>query len=163
DAAARALGADEVAEALSREFTVTRNGTRGMVWLEPLVEVERDGVRYGYGPVMPEDAASVAGAIRTGSEHPLALGPVEELPWMKAQTRLTFARVGVIDPLSVDEYEAHGGLAGLRRAISVGPEKIVDEVTESGLRGRGGAGFPTGIKWKTVAGAKAVRKYIVCN
>ncbi|CAM2993507.1 formate dehydrogenase beta subunit [Paracoccus aminovorans] len=163
DAAAKALGADAVAEALARDFTVTRNGTRGMVWLEPLVEVERDGVRYGYGPVEPGDVAGLVEAIRSRADHPLALGPVEELPWMKGQMRLTFARVGVIDPFSVEEYEAHGGLAGLRRAIEMGPEKIVEEVTESGLRGRGGAGFPTGIKWKTVAGAKAVRKYIVCN
>lgn len=163
DAAARALGADEVAETLAQDFTVTRNGTRGMIWLEPLVEVERDGVRYGYGPVEPEDVAGVVQAIHSGAAHPLALGPVEDLPWMKAQTRLTFARVGVIDPLSVEEYQAHGGLVGLRRAIEVGPEATVQDVTDSGLRGRGGAGFPTGIKWKTVAGAKAARKYIVCN
>ncbi len=134
-----------------------------MIWLEPLVEVERDGLRYGYGPVAPEDVAWLAEAIRSGGEHPLALGPVEDLPWMRGQTRLTFARVGVIDPLSTAEYEAHGGLAGLRRALEAGPEETVEEVTASGLRGRGGAGFPTGIKWKTVAGAEAAQKYIVCN
>ncbi|MTH77242.1 formate dehydrogenase beta subunit [Paracoccus aestuariivivens] len=163
DAAAKALGADEVAKALTRDFEVTRNGTRGMVWLEPLVEVERDGVRYGYGPVEADDVAGLIEALRSGADHPLALGPVEDLPWMKAQKRLTFARVGVIDPLSLAEYEAHGGFSGLRRAIALGPDAIVDEVTQSGLRGRGGAGFPTGIKWKTVAGAKATQKYIVCN
>ena len=166
DAAARAVGADEVADALARalpDAQITRNGTRGMVWLEPLVEVERDGLRYGYGPVAPEDVARLAEAILAGSDHPLALGPVEELPWMRGQTRLTFARVGVIDPISTAEYEAHGGLAGLRRALDLGPEKTVEEVTASGLRGRGGAGFPTGIKWKTVAGAKAAQKYIICN
>ena len=163
DAAARALGADAVAKALAADFTVTRNGTRGMIWLEPLVEVERDGVRYGYGPVEPGDVAGLVEAIRGGADHPLALGPVEDLPWMKAQQRLTFARVGVIDPFSVEDYQAHGGLDGLRRAIGIGPEAIVAEVSESGLRGRGGAGFPTGIKWKTVAGAQAPRKYIVCN
>ena len=166
DAAARAVGADEVADALARalpDAQIIRNGTRGMIWLEPLVEVERDGLRYGYGPVAPEDVAGLAEAIRTGGDHPLALGPVEELPWMRGQTRLTFARVGVIDPMSTAEYEAHGGLAGLRRALELGPEKTVEEVTASGLRGRGGAGFPTGIKWKTVAGAKAVQKYIICN
>ena len=166
DAAARAMGADEVAGALTQalpEARITRNGTRGMIWLEPLVEVERDGVRYGYGPVAPEDVATLAEAIRSGGDHPLALGPVGDLPWMRGQTRLTFARVGVIDPLSIDEYQAHGGLAGLRRALDLGPEQTVDEVTASGLRGRGGAGFPTGIKWKTVAGAKAAQKYIICN
>ncbi|MTH64548.1 formate dehydrogenase beta subunit [Paracoccus shanxieyensis] len=163
DAAAKALGADDVAEALGREFTVTRNGTRGMIWLEPLVEVERGGVRYGYGPVEVGDVAGLLDALRSGADHPLALGPVEDLPWMRAQQRLTFARVGVIDPLSVEEYQTHGGLEGLRRALDIGPEAVVQDVTDSGLRGRGGAGFPTGIKWKTVAGAQAPRKYIVCN
>ena len=166
DAAAKALGADEVAGALAQampDAQITRNGTRGMIWLEPLVEVERGGVRYGYGPVAPGDVAGIVQAIRSGGDHPLALGPVEELPWMRGQMRLTFARVGVIDPLSITEYQAQGGLAGLRRAIAVGPEATVAEVTSSGLRGRGGAGFPTGIKWKTVAGAKAAQKYIICN
>ncbi|ATQ54373.1 formate dehydrogenase beta subunit [Paracoccus yeei] len=163
DAAAKALGADEVAAALARDFTVTRNGTRGMIWLEPLVEVERDGVRHGYGPVEAGDVPGLVAALREGADHPLALGPVDDLPWMRAQQRLTFQRVGVIDPLSVEEYQAQGGLDGLRRAIGMGPEAIVAEVSESGLRGRGGAGFPTGIKWKTVAGALAPRKYIVCN
>ncbi|WP_103334547.1 formate dehydrogenase beta subunit [Pseudotabrizicola formosa] len=164
DAAARALGADEVAAALQAEaarrgidLTIVRNGSRGMVWLEPLVEVETAQGRMGFGPV---EAASVAQVFDGG---PLALGPVEDLPWMKAQTRLTFARCGVIDPLSVDDYRAHGGCTGLLRALGMDVEGRLAEVTESGLRGRGGAGFPTGIKWRTVAGAVADRKYIVCN
>ena len=164
DAAARALGADDVADAIRREaaargveIMLTRNGSRGMIWLEPLVEVEIDGVRMGFGPMTPEDVPALF-----DPGHPRALGPVDELPWMKAQSRLTFARVGVIDPLSLDDYQAHGGLAGLRAAIAA-PEAIVQAVTDSGLRGRGGAGFPTGIKWATVARAAAERKYIVCN
>lgn len=161
DAAARALGADEVAEAVQREMGVapTRNGSRGMIWLEPLMELEIDGVRHGFGPVAAEDVPAI---LADPKGHPLALGPVEDLPWMKRQTRLTFARVGVIDPLSLEDYKAHGGLEGLKAALAA-PEKIISEVTESGLRGRGGAGFPTGIKWATVAKAAADRKYIVCN
>ncbi len=168
DAAARALGADAVAAAVKAEatrrgldLTVVRNGSRGMVWLEPLVEVEMPTGRYAFGPVCAKD---VPGLFEAGfHEHALALGRTEDLPWMKRQTRLTFARVGVIDPLSLDDYAAHGGLVGLKRALAMTPEAIVAEVTESGLRGRGGAGFPTGIKWKTVAGATASQKYIVCN
>lgn len=161
DAAARALGADEVAEAVQREMGVapTRNGSRGMIWLEPLMEIEIEGVRHGFGPVAAEDVSAI---LADPKGHPLALGPVEDLPWMKRQTRLTFARVGVIDPLSLEDYKAHGGLEGLKAALAA-LEKIVAEVTESGLRGRGGAGFPTGIKWATVARAAADRKYIVCN
>lgn len=167
DAAARAVGADDVVQALTQkaaesgtQITVIRNGSRGMVWLEPLVEVERDGVRYAYGPATPEDAADILSGAQTGK----ALGPTEALPWMARQNRLTFARVGVIDPLSVRDYRAHGGFAGLTRALGMkGGDALIDEVTQSGLRGRGGAGFPTGIKWKTVAGASALQKYIVCN
>lgn len=165
DSAARSLGADQVAATLAAaakargiDARIIRTGTRGMIWLEPLVEVEIDGIRHGYGPATPEDA----GAILAG-DSPKALGPVEELDWMKRQTRLTFARVGVIDPLDLADYEAHGGLAGLRRALTLPAGGIVEEVTKSGLRGRGGAGFPTGIKWKTVQGADAPQKYIVCN
>ncbi|MBN7784166.1 NADH-quinone oxidoreductase subunit NuoF [Ponticoccus gilvus] len=165
DSAAKALGADDVVRALESaaraagvEIAVTRTGSRGMVWLEPLVEVEIDGVRHGYGPALPSDAA----AILDGSSSK-ALGPVEELDWMKRQTRLTFARCGVIDPLSLAEYEAHGGLVGLRRAAAMSGREIVEEVKASGLRGRGGAGFPTGIKWQTVHDAEGPQKYIVCN
>ncbi len=167
DAAAKALGADDVAlaivtEAASRGVVVelVRNGSRGMVWLEPLVEVVTDAGRMAFGPMDVGDVAGLFGDLRL---HPKALGLTDDLPWMRGQTRLTFARVGVIDPLSVVDYRDHGGLVGLQRALAMGPEAVVAEVTESGLRGRGGAGFPTGIKWKTVAGAKADRKYIVCN
>ena len=167
DAAAKALGADEVAAAVLAEAArrgisveLVRNGSRGMVWLEPLVEVVVGADRLGFGPMSASDVAGLFGDL---ANHPKALGVTEDLPWLQGQTRLTFARVGVIDPLSLAEYEAHGGLAGLRRAIGMTGDAVVDEVTASGLRGRGGAGFPTGIKWKTVAGAKADRKYIVCN
>ncbi len=164
DSAAKALGADAVAEAIRAEaetrgldVKLIRTGTRGMIWLEPLVEVDRDGVRMGYGPVGPGDVPALLDGTLDG------LGPVEEIPFLAKQTRLTFARVGVIDPLSLADYEAHGGLSGLRRAIAMSGEEIVAEVTASGLRGRGGAGFPTGIKWTTVLGAEADQKYIVCN
>ncbi|MBC7737455.1 MAG: NADH-quinone oxidoreductase subunit NuoF [Candidatus Saccharibacteria bacterium] len=160
DSAAVALGADEVAAAIGDRAEVVRNGSRGMVWLEPLVEVETPEGRLAFGPMEPDDVAGLFGDL---SLHPKALGLTEDLPWMKGQTRLTFARVGIVDPLSMTDYRAHGGLKGLARALTLEPAAIVAEVTASGLRGRGGAGFPTGIKWNTVAGAKADRKYIVCN
>ena len=167
DAAAKALGADAVAaavlaEALKRgvEVTLVRNGSRGMVWLEPLVEVETSAGRIGFGPC---DVADVAGLFGDLFAHPKALGRVEDIPFFAKQTRLTFARVGLIDPVSLDDYQANGGLSGLRRALGLTGAQIVAEVTDSGLRGRGGAGFPTGIKWKTVAEAQATQKYIVCN
>jgi formate dehydrogenase iron-sulfur subunit len=151
-----------VTEAAARgvEVTVVRNGSRGMIWLEPLVEVVTEYGRMGFGPMSVADVAALFGDIEA---HPKALGLTEELPWMKRQTRLTFARVGVVDPLSLKDYELHHGLKGLRRAITMEPAAIVQEVTDSGLRGRGGAGFPTGIKWKTVHDAQAPQKYIVCN
>ncbi|WP_281982567.1 formate dehydrogenase beta subunit [Thalassorhabdomicrobium marinisediminis] len=164
DSAAKAVGADDVAEAIAKDaaardldVTVIRTGSRGMIWLEPLVEVETDAGRVGYGPVAVEDVPALLDGKLAG------LGLVEGLDWMKGQTRLTFQRCGVIDPLDLADYEAHGGLAGLRRAIAMAPQEIVDEVTTSGLRGRGGAGFPTGIKWNTVLAAPASQKYIVCN
>ena len=158
DAAARALGADAVADAFADlGHQVIRNGSRGMIWLEPLVEIEQGGVRRAYGPVTPADVAGIlAGSVES-------LGPVERIPFFARQTRLTFARCGVIDPLNLADYEAHGGLVGLRRALEMGSEGIIAQVKESGLRGRGGAGFPTGIKWETVAGAAGPQKYIVCN
>ncbi len=167
DSAAVALGADEVASAIMThaaqagvKVDLIRNGSRGMVWLEPLVEVETDAGRIGFGPMSPADVAGLFGDL---SAHPKALGLVDALPWMAGQTRLTFARCGVIDPLSLADYRAHGGFVGLARAQAMSGADIVAEITASGLRGRGGAGFPTGIKWKTVADAKAAQKYIVCN
>ncbi|MGQ3214704.1 formate dehydrogenase beta subunit [Shinella sp.] len=171
DAAALALGADRVAKALAREadtrkldIKIVRNGSRGMHWLEPLVEVETVEGRIAYGPVKPSDLASLLDAgLLEGKAHALCLGGTEDIPFLKNQTRLTFARCGVIDPVSLDDYKAHGGLKGLEKAIAMAPADVVKEVTDSGLRGRGGAGFPTGIKWKTVLDAPGDRKYIVCN
>ena len=167
DSAAVALEADEIADAIRAhahtkgvDLTLVRNGSRGMVWLEPLAEVETPAGRMAFGPMTLADVPALFGDL---AAHPKALGLTEDLPWLKAQTRLTFARVGVIDPLSLADYRAHGGLTGLERALGMAPADMVAEVTNSGLRGRGGAGFPTGIKWKTVSEAKADRKYIVCN
>ena len=168
DAAAKALGSEKVAAVLQSEaaqrgidLVLTRVGSRGMVWLEPLLEIETPEGRLAFGPVTARD---VAGLFDAGfGAHPLALGLTEQIAFLKRQTRLTFARCGVVDPLSMAQYRAHGGLSGLTRALGMTCDAMVAEVTESGLRGRGGAGFPTGIKWKTVAGAVASQKYIVCN
>ena len=164
DAASLALGADAVAVALAPHATVVRTGSRGMMWLEPLVEVETAAGRIAYGPVEAADVAGLlAAGMLEGGAHRLRQGPTDAIPYMKRQTRLTFARCGVIDPLTLADYEAHGGLDGLRKAIAAGPAATMDIVLKSGLRGRGGAGFPTGIKWKTTADAEGDRKYIVCN
>jgi formate dehydrogenase iron-sulfur subunit len=169
DSAARSVGADEVAERITAvaaarglDVEVVRTGSRGMLWLEPLVEVETAQGRVGYGPVEPEQVDGLVGEGMLEGAAP-GLGPVEDLDWLRRQQRLTFARVGVVDPRSADDYERHGGVAGLRAALAMGPEAVVEAVVESGLRGRGGAGFPAGIKWRTVAGAEADVKFVCCN
>ena len=182
DAAALAAGADEVVDALRESAggrglspRSVRNGSRGLLWLEPLLEIATPAGRVAFGPVRASDVASLvdagllddstaqAGLPESLAAHPLHLGPIEQLPYFAKQQRITFARVGVIDPLSLDEYAAHGGWAGLDKALTLAPSAVVGEVLESGLRGRGGAAFPAGIKWKTVAAADAPRKAVVCN
>ena len=171
DSAARSVGADRVAIAIAREatkygidLTLVRNGSRGALWLEPLVEVATDRGRTAYGPVRVEDVPSLFSAdFHLGGKHPLSLGLTDEITWLARQDRVTFARVGIVDPLSLADYEAHGGLAGLRRALSMAREEIISEVIDSGLRGRGGAGFPAGIKWRTVLQTTGDHKYICCN
>ncbi|MBP1852224.1 formate dehydrogenase beta subunit [Rhizobium halophytocola] len=171
DAAALAVGADKVVAAIEREATargleveIVRNGSRGMLWLEPLVEVRTPSGRVAYGPVKPSDVSSLFdGGFLEGGHHPLGHGETHDMPYLANQTRLTFSRCGITDPLSIADYRHYKGLTGLEKAIAMTPAEIVKEVTDSGLRGRGGAGFPTGIKWNTVLGAKADQKYIVCN
>jgi formate dehydrogenase iron-sulfur subunit len=171
DSAALALGADDVAQAVRAEAArrnievkLIRNGSRGMLWLEPLIEVQTARGRVAFGPVSAEDVGALFDAdFQNGGKHALNLGLTEELAYLKKQERLTFARVGITDPLSLEDYLAHDGFQGLRKALAMQPAAIVQQVTDSGLRGRGGAAFPTGIKWKTVLNTAAAQKYIVCN
>ncbi|HKU96472.1 MAG TPA: NADH-quinone oxidoreductase subunit NuoF [Vineibacter sp.] len=171
DAGALAVGAEDVVEALQAGLArrrlaadIVRTGSRGLYWLEPMVEVATPAGRIAYGPVMPEDVESLLDAgLLSGGPHALRLGLPEEIPFLKRQTRLTFARCGVIDPMSLDDYRAYGGWRGLERAIALASADVVETVVQSGLRGRGGAGFPTGVKWRTAAQATAAQKYIVCN
>ncbi|HEX4740212.1 MAG TPA: NADH-ubiquinone oxidoreductase-F iron-sulfur binding region domain-containing protein [Caulobacteraceae bacterium] len=171
DSAAVAVGADKVARALSDEaarrelsIEIVRTGSRGLAWLEPLVEAETPSGRIGYGPVRVADVASLFDAnLAHGGAHELRIGAPEAHPWLAGQTRITFARCGLVDPASLADYRAHGGFEGLAQARTIGPAKTMEAVTVSGLRGRGGAGFPAGIKWKTVADAPGDVKYIVCN
>jgi formate dehydrogenase iron-sulfur subunit len=171
DATACALGADEVARLIcdgaagrGLDVEVIRNGSRGAFWLEPMVEVETEAGRLAFGPV---HAADVPGLFEAGfpgeAQYPLALGLVDDIPWLAKQERLTFARAGLGDPVSLDDYQSLRGYKGLERALEMEPQAIVDEIKESGLRGRGGAAFPTGIKWQTVLDTSADQKYIVCN
>ncbi len=171
DTGARSVGADDVAGAIDQQVRahsldaiVVRNGSRGAYWLEPLIEIDSVDGRVGFANVTPAGAVSLfeSGAMPTVS-HPSSIGLVESLPWLREQQRLMFSRVGIIDPLSLDDYRAHGGLTGLERALTLGRQDIVTEIKTSGLRGRGGAAFPAGIKWQTVHDTVAAQKYIVCN
>lgn len=172
DTTALSLEADKVAAAIVLEaqkkqlaIELVRNGSRGMLWLEPLIEVETDNGRVGYAAVEPAQVASLfeADFIQGSQQHHSCIGLVEELPYLKKQQRLTFARAGITDPVSLNDYESMDGYQGLKNALKLAPQQIVDEVKASGLRGRGGAAFPTGIKWQTVLDTPSEQKYIVCN
>ena len=171
DSVARAVGAEDVVVALITHargrvvpLEIQRTSSRGLYWLEPLLEVDTPQGRFGFGPMTADDVPSVLEALKgEPSSHPLALGLVEELPYLKTQQRLLFARAGITRPLYLDDYLDHGGFEGLKRAIAIGGEQTATEVFDSGLRGRGGAAFPAGIKWRTVRGTQAAQKYIVCN
>jgi formate dehydrogenase iron-sulfur subunit len=171
DSSAVSVGADAVAAGIVDEarrrgldIELVRTGSRGLFWLEPLVEVETAAGRLGYGPVAPAEVPELFEAgFLTGGSHSNALGRVEDIPYLARQQRLIFARCGITDPLSLDDYRRHGGLRGLEGALRLGSTPTIEEILASGLRGRGGAGFPTGIKWRTTAGTKADQKYVVCN
>jgi formate dehydrogenase iron-sulfur subunit len=171
DAAALGVGAEQTAQAIVAEaalrgvaIELVRNGSRGLLWLEPLVEVEVAGTRMAYGPVQPHDVAGLFDAdFIAGKPHALGHGATQQIPYFKKQERLTFARVGLTDPRSLADYLSHGGYRGLSAALAMNPADIVAAITASGLRGRGGAAFPAGIKWKTVLGAANPQKYVVCN
>lgn len=172
DTTALSLGANKIAaliqaEAASRglDIEIVRNGSRGLFWLEPLIEVQTPEGRIGFGPLSTDDIATLFDErFHEGRQtHPASLGLVEEIPYLKNQQRLTFARAGITDPVSLEDYTSHDGYKGLKNALKLSGQQIVDEVKTSGLRGRGGAAFPTGIKWQTVLDAPGEQKYIVCN
>ena len=176
DSSALSMGAEKVAAAIALEakkrgldIQIIRNGSRGLYWLETMVEVATEKGRVAYGPVKVKDVASLFDADFLNANdanvkpHSLSLGLTEEIAWLKKQQRLTFARVGITDPISLTDYLEHDGYKGLKNALQLSAADIVKTVTDSGLRGRGGAAFPTGIKWKTVLGCEATQKYIVCN
>ncbi len=165
------VGADDVALAVARaaksrgaRIEIVRNGSWGACWLEPVVEVQVGDRRIAYGNVAPDDVPGLFDAgLLEGGEHDKRIGPVDEIDYLTSQDRWTFWRVGLTEALSLDDFLAHQGFEALQKAWDIGPDAVIDAVTESGLRGRGGAGFPTGIKWRTVADATADRKYIACN
>ena len=171
DSAAIAAGADEVVDAIHKEaaarglaIDVQRNSSRGLFWLEPLVEVLTAQGRVAYGPVAFEDVPSLFDAdFFHGAQHPLCLGLTDAIPYLAKQQRLTFARMGVTRPTSLDDYAAHGGWVGLKNAVAMQGDAVVQTLLDSGLRGRGGAAFPAGIKWRTVRATTATQKYVVCN
>lgn len=179
DTAAASVGADEVAEAVARwtashsgsGLALHRNGSRGAAWLEPLMEIDTPRGRLGFAQLSSADVPALLDQLSgelgrsdtPGLAHARCIGLVDEHPWFRMQQRLMFARAGRIDPLSIDEYRDTGGLAGLQRALQLDQSSVVQEVIDSGLRGRGGAAFPTGIKWRTVQQAAAASKYVVCN
>ncbi len=171
ETAAVSVGADEVALAIARvakktstDIELIRNGSWGASWLEPLVEVEVDGTRIAYGNVTVDDVASMfESGLITGGEHERRLGPINEIPYLINQDRWTFWRCGLVNPLSIKDFELHQGFKALEKAFAEGAEAVLQAVADSGLRGRGGAGFPTGIKWRTVADAPGEQKYIACN
>ncbi|KGS04504.1 formate dehydrogenase beta subunit [Burkholderia sp. ABCPW 111] len=171
DSAALAVGADALARAIEAEaaargtaIELVRNGSRGLLWLEPLVEIGTAAGRVGYANLTAADVPALfdAGWL-DGGEHPARVGIVDEMPYLKRQQRLTFARIGITDPLSIDDYVAHGGLEGLKNALALDGAAACETLVESGLRGRGGAAFPAGVKWRTVREAAAAQKYVVCN
>lgn len=157
DTSARAVGADRLAKAWEKErdVEIVRTSSRGAFYLEPLVETDEPHGRIGW----PNAAERDLSRILRGEGGT----PIEKIPFLARQTRVTFANAGVTRPLSLEDYRSHGGFEGLDAALRLAPEKIIEEMLVSKLRGRGGAAFPVGRKWQAAYETHADRKYVVAN
>ncbi|MBC7077979.1 MAG: NADH-quinone oxidoreductase subunit F, partial [Synergistales bacterium] len=148
---------------------VKRVGCVGLCFREPLVEVDMDGVRTIYGDVTPEFAAQIARSLLKGElpESHIVYSDKAEAPEnavLDGQMRVVLKNSGIIDPEDMGDYVARGGYKAAKRAISeMQPEKIIETIEESGLRGRGGGGFPTGRKWRACREAEGDIKYVIAN
>lgn len=165
------------AQGLENDVDVVETACIGLCYAEPLVEVRRAGEpSVLYSRVSPKDVgklvkehlvegnpvASKAEAVMSDSEY-MGIKPFSQHPMIALQKRIVLRNCGVIDPSSFEHYLARGGYKGIERAFSMSPEEVIEEMKASGLRGRGGAGFPTGVKWGFARASKSDEKYIICN
>ena len=145
-------------------FTVEKVGCNGLCFAEPIVEVITDeGESILYGRLEEKSAIALAESAKSGSLMTENRLTEDELNFLNGQKRIVLSGCGKIDPESIDSYIENGGYEALKKALELGSDGIIEEIKKSGLRGRGGAGFPTHIKWQSAKNSAGDEKYIVCN
>jgi len=157
------LEAEVKAQGLEADVEVRRVGCMGFCGQGPLIGVDGLSAREKlFEFVKPEDAPAIVGSLKNGACSVQVGNP--DHPFFAKQTKIVRANGGIVDPERIEDYIAVGGYKALHHVLTeLEPAQVVEEVTKSGLRGRGGAGFPTGLKWGMVAKSPGAKKYIVCN